>query len=104
MKRSTASRSIGRGLGQVEPDAGMMVVYAAKHGQVAFDGDGGNSPFVASSVKRIETPQIEIRKLFDLVRDDVMTATRRQQQPFTYGSLPGSEDFFFLTAEVPGKP
>jgi uncharacterized caspase-like protein len=96
MQRSTASRSIGRGLGQVEPDAGMLVVYAAKHGQIAFDGDGQNSPFVSAFVKRITTPQIEIRKLFDLVRDDVMTATKRQQQPFTYGSVPGSEDFYFL--------
>lgn len=41
---------------------------------------------------------MSIRKLFDLVRDDVMTATMRQQQPFTY--VPGSEDFYFLTSEV----
>jgi hypothetical protein len=47
-------------------------------------------------VKRIATPQIEIRKLFDLVRDDVMAATNRQQQPYSYGSVPGSEDFYFL--------
>lgn len=82
----------------------MLLVYAAKHGQIAFDGDGQNSPFVSSFIKRITTPQIEIRKLFDLVRDDVMSATKRQQQPFTYGSVPGSEDFYFLTTEVAGKP
>ncbi len=104
MKRSTASRSVGRGLGQVEPDAGMLVVYAAKHGQIAFDGDGQNSPFVSAFVKRMSTPQIEIRKLFDLVRDDVMAATQRQQQPFTYGSVPGSEDFYSLTSDVAAKP
>lgn len=104
MKRSTASRAVGRGLGRVEPDAGMLLVYAAKHGQLASDGDGQNSPFVSSFVKRIATPQIEIRKLFDLVRDDVMSATKRQQQPFTYGSVPGSEDFYFLTTEVAAKP
>lgn len=62
---------------------------------VALDGDGGHSPFVTSLIKRIETPRIEIRKLFDLVRDDVMVATDRHQQPFTYGSVPGSEDFYF---------
>lgn len=98
IKRSVASRSIGRGLAQVEPDAGMLVVYSAKHGQVALDGEGGaNSPFVSALVKRLGTPQIEIRKLFDLVRDDVMAATGRQQQPFSYGSVPGAEDFYFLT-------
>lgn len=101
IKRSTATRSMGRGLAQVEPDAGMLVVYAAKHGQVALDGEGGaNSPFVSALIKRIATPQIEIRKLFDLVRDDVMAATGRQQQPFSYGSVPGSEDFYFLTRKT----
>jgi tetratricopeptide (TPR) repeat protein len=98
IKRTVASRSIGRGLAEVEPDAGTLVVFAAKHGQVALDGDGGHSPFVTSLIMRIETPQIEIRKLFDLVRDDVMAATDRRQQPFSYGSVPGSEDFYFVSA------
>jgi tetratricopeptide (TPR) repeat protein len=96
IKRTVASRSIGRGLAEVEPDAGTLVVFAAKHGQVALDGNGAHSPFVTSLIKRIETPRIEIRKLFDLVRDDVMAATDRHQQPFTYGSVPGSEDFYFV--------
>jgi tetratricopeptide (TPR) repeat protein len=95
MQRTVASRSIGRGLAQVEPDAGMLVVFAAKHGQVAYDGEGGNSPFVSALLRRMQTPKLEIRKLFDLVRDDVMVATARKQQPFSYGSVPGSEDFYF---------
>jgi tetratricopeptide (TPR) repeat protein len=98
IKRTMASRSIGRGLAEVEPDSGTLVVFAAKHGQVALDGDGGHSPFVTSLIKRIQTPRIEIRKLFDLVRDDVMAATDRRQQPFSYGSVPGSEDFYFVGA------
>ncbi|MGY3487048.1 hypothetical protein ACVW1C_004931 [Bradyrhizobium sp. USDA 4011] len=88
IKRTVASRSIGRGLAQVEPDSGTLVVYAAKHGQVALDGEGGHSPFVTARIKRMQTPRIEIRKLFDLVRDDVMAATDRRQQPFSYGSVP----------------
>jgi hypothetical protein len=44
----------------------------------------------------IKTPQIEIRKLFNLVRDDVMAATGRRQQPYSYGSVPGNADFYFL--------
>jgi Flp pilus assembly protein TadD len=27
--------------------------------------------------------------------DDVWTSTRREQQPFTYGSPPGRDDFYF---------
>jgi len=94
MRRTTASRSIGRGLARVEPEGGTLVGYAAKHGEVALDGDGDNSPFVTSFVKRIATPGLEISKLFRLIRDDVLTATGGKQEPFVYGSLPG-EDFFF---------
>ena len=93
MKRTSATRSIGRGLALVEPEGGTLVAYAAKAGQVAQDGDGENSPFVTALVKRIETPGIEIGKLFRLVRDDVLSATGRQQEPFVYGSLP-SDDMF----------
>ena len=44
------------------------------------------------------TPGIEINKLFRLVRDDVLDSTEGQQEPFTYGSLPGREDFYFVGA------
>ena len=96
MRRTSASRSIGRGLAQMEPEAGMLVVYAAKHGQQALDGEGTNSPFAEALAKRIKTPNIDVRRIFDLVRDDVMAATNRKQQPFSYGSLSGHEDFYFV--------
>ena len=99
MRRTLASRSIGRGLARVEPDGGTLVAYAAKHGEVALDGDGGNSPFVTALVRHIATPGIEINKLFRLVRDDVLAATGRMQEPFVYGSLPG-EDFYFAAPVV----
>ena len=93
-----ASRSIGRGLGPIEPEGGTLVAYAAKYGEVALDGEGTNSPFVAALVKRLPTPGMEINKLFRVVRDDVMAATERKQEPFVYGSLPG-EDFFFVVGK-----
>jgi len=37
---------------------------------------------------------LEVGRLFRLVRDDVLAATDRQQEPFTYGSLSGEELFF----------
>jgi hypothetical protein len=40
MRRTVAFRSIGRGLAPVEPEPGTLVVYAAKHGETALDGDG----------------------------------------------------------------
>ncbi len=75
---------------------GTLVVYATKHGQTALDGQGGDSPFAIAVVQRIATPNVEINKLFRLVRDDVFEATAGRQEPYTYGSLPGHEDFFFV--------
>ena len=97
MKRSIATRSLGRGLGQIEPTVGTLIVYAAKHGETALDGTGRNSPFVEALVKRInQKPAVEIRRLFDFVRDDVLANTQRKQQPFSYGSLSASDDFYFI--------
>ena len=55
-----------------------------------------NSPFATALARGIKEPKIEVRKLFDIVRDDVWIATNRRQQPFAYGSLPGREDFYFV--------
>jgi tetratricopeptide (TPR) repeat protein len=93
---AVGTRSVGRGLGEVKVSGATLVVYAAKHGQTALDGEGGNSPFAIAVVQRIAIPNVEINKLFRLVRDDVMEATAGRQEPYTYGSLPGREDFFFV--------
>lgn len=96
MRVAGASRAPSRGLARPpEPDPGELVVYAAREGQLASDGDGANSPFTAALVKEIRSSHVDIRRLFDLVRDDVRDATGGRQVPFTYGSLPGREDFLF---------
>ncbi len=101
MKRTmtVASRSVSRGLAPVEPEAGTLVVYAAKDGETALDGDGSNSPFAAAFVKNLPTPGLEVRRLFDFVRDDVMEATGRRQKPFSYGSISGRQDFYFVAGK-----
>jgi tetratricopeptide (TPR) repeat protein len=92
------SPSLGevKGLAGVTTGSGTLVVFAAKEGQTALDGDGGNSPFAVAVLQRIATPGVEINKIFRLVRDDVMEATAGRQEPFVYGSLPGKEDFYFV--------
>jgi tetratricopeptide (TPR) repeat protein len=96
MQRSIGLQLVSKGLSNIEPEAGTMVVYATRHGEVAMDGQSGHSPFATAVINDIGKPGIEIRRLFDVVRDDVMEATHREQQPFSYGSLPGNEDFFFV--------
>lgn len=99
MERSARTRSVARGLARVEPKAGTLVLYAAKDGEVADDGDGANSPFASAMVKRMREPGIEINKMFRLVTSDVLEVTGNAQQPFSYGSTPGKEDYYFSTLE-----
>lgn len=90
---------LGKGLGaptELRGDTPSLVVYAAKQGHTALDGEGENSPFAVALIQRLATPGVEITKVFRLVRDDVMEATAGRQEPYTYGSLPGSEDYFFV--------
>jgi hypothetical protein len=39
-------------------------------------------------------PGVEINKIFRLVGDEVMEATAARPAPYTYGSLPGRDDYF----------
>jgi len=90
MKRSVASRSIGRGLAKIEPAmSDTLIAYAAKAGAVASDGDGDNSPFATALVKYITEPGLDLRLAFGRVRDDVLKSTANHQEPFVYGSLGG---------------
>jgi uncharacterized caspase-like protein len=90
MKRSVASRSIGRGLAKIEPAmSDTLIAFAAKAGAVASDGDGQNSPFAAALVKYIAEPGLDLRLAFGRVRDEVLKTTGYRQEPFVYGSLGG---------------
>ncbi|MBV9562148.1 MAG: caspase family protein [Bradyrhizobium sp.] len=95
MKHTIELKLVDRGFSNIEPSAGFMVVYAAKHGETALDGTGADSPFALAVARDLRESHVEVRKLFDIVRDDVWTSTRHAQQPFTYGSPPGREDFYF---------
>jgi uncharacterized caspase-like protein len=99
--RPRATRGVGpRGLSAPpEPGLGMLVVYSAKDGQSAECDAVAGSPFAHALVSNLKAPGLEVRRLFDAVRDDVLEATRLRQQPFTYGSLPAATDFYFVQAK-----
>jgi Caspase domain len=105
MKRSISTRAVARGLAPTEPTDNVLIAYAARDGTTASDGDGRNSPFTTALLHHIETPGLEISFLFRRVRDDVMAATKREQQPFVYGSL-SKEEIYLKTPAIstPVKP
>jgi len=100
MKRTVASRGIGRGLAQVEPTSpNTLIAYSAKAGFTAQDGDGANSPFTVALSKHLTTPGLDVRRAFGFVRDEVLKSTSNKQEPFVYGSL-GGEDVPLVPVKV----
>ena len=101
MERSVRGRAVERGLARIEPTGSVLVAYAAKDGTTASDGTGRHSPFTTALLSHIETPDLEVNFLFRNVRDDVLTATHREQEPYVYGAL--SKEAVYLKAITP-KP
>lgn len=92
MRRTMASRTVGRGLAKVEPTGpNTLIAFASKAGSTASDGDGKNSPFTTALAKHVGKPGLDLRRAFGYVRDDVLKATNNRQEPYVYGSL-GGED------------
>jgi uncharacterized caspase-like protein len=105
MRRTVASRAIGRGLAKVEPTmSDTLVAFAAKAGAVASDGDGANSPFASALVKYIAEPGLDLRIAFGRVRDDVLKSTGNRQEPFVYGSLGGQTMSLVPAVAKPADP
>jgi hypothetical protein len=92
MKRSSATRSIGRGLAKIDDlTSDTLIAYAARAGSFAQDGAGENSPYTTALVKYLALQGLDLRLALGRVRDDVLKATGNRQEPFVYGSLGGAE-------------
>jgi hypothetical protein len=104
MQRSLRTRAVSRGLAPTEPTDNVLVAYSAKDGTTANDGAGRNSPFTTALLHNIETPGLEVTFMFRAVRDEVMDATNREQQPFVYGSLSSQAIYFKPPAQTGGSP
>jgi uncharacterized caspase-like protein len=92
MKRTIASRAVGRGLAKVEPtNRNTLIAFASKAGSTAADGEGRNSPFSTALAKHMVRPGLDLRKAFGYVRDDVLKSTGNRQEPYVYGSLGGDD-------------
>jgi uncharacterized caspase-like protein len=102
MKRTIASRSIGRGLAKVEvATTDTLVAFAAKAGMTAADGNGQHSPFTTALLDNLTIPGLDLRIAFGRVRDEVMTNTDRKQEPYVYGSIGGSTVALVEKPKVP---
>lgn len=97
-------RSIGQGRGatirqgliKMEAPLGTIISFSTQAGQTANDGDGRNSPYTGSFLKRIEEPK-EIGEIFREVSTDVYEASGKQQLPELSLSIVGN---FYLNGNV----
>lgn len=79
MKRKITFRSISRSSAGIKTVEGQLISFAA--GELTDDGEGKHSPFAFALAKTIsQDPPIEVRRLFDFVRDDVMRLISKKQQ------------------------
>jgi uncharacterized caspase-like protein len=104
MKRTMATRAIGRGLAKYEPTlSNTLVAFAASPGSVVLDGEGANSPFTTALVKHITTPDLDLRIAFGNVRDDVLQSTSNRQEPYISGSLGGGTIALVRSLSAPDR-
>jgi hypothetical protein len=91
VRRTSETRSIGRGLAKVEPpSSNTLIAFAAKAGSTAADGDDRHSPFTTALLRNLTTPGLDLRIALGRVRDEVIEITGKRQEPFVYGSLGGT--------------
>jgi Tfp pilus assembly protein PilF len=95
---ATPGREIEAGPGLAAPaalgpgatsGAGTLIAFATAPGQVALDGDGGNSPFSAALSRHIGTSGLEVQQMLTRVRAEVVARTSGKQVPWSNSSLLG---------------
>jgi hypothetical protein len=87
------SRSLSRGLANVDAPRGSIVAYATSPGSVADDGEGRHSPYTQVLLDKMQVPGLKIEDVFKEVLKGVHQQTRGGQTPWVSSSFVG--DFYF---------
>lgn len=86
--------ALGSGLAEVQRTPGeMLIAYATRAGDVAYDGAGANSPYTSALVSTLDLPGKDIYDVFRDVRARVRAATSGKQLPWISGSI--ESEFIF---------
>ena len=89
---TTRSAAITQGLSEMKLEnagTGVAIAFATSPGEVAFDGDGVNSPFTEALLRHIGTENADITQVLSKVTGDVYEATDQAQRPWLNTSLTG---------------
>ena len=94
-----AIRAAAGGLGEMAAPEGTLISYATQPGNVALDGDTGDSPYTVALVDAIQRPGSDVFHVFNEVGLVVKKGTAGAQQPWLATSpIAGSFYFFSLPA------
>ena len=107
LKTAGDKRHVTRGLAPISSNTGLnpqvreefstygtIIAYAAAPGRTAADGMTSNSPYTTAFLKRVETPGLEVGRMFREVASDVIKTTHGQQKPEYLVRL--TNEFYFL--------
>jgi formylglycine-generating enzyme required for sulfatase activity len=86
-----------RGLAQMQAPEGTLISFATQPGNVAQDGDDGDSPYTKALAQTIRKPGLDVFRTFNEVGLAVASATGGTQQPWVSLS-PIKGDFYFVGA------
>ena len=89
-KSTTTSRSLTRGLTPMQVAEGMVIAFATDPGSTASDGDGGQGLYTKYLVEALQTPGLEIEKVFKQVLKRVKDASGGKQKPWYNASVEGT--------------
>ena len=89
-----ALRGIDRGLAQMRAPEGTLISFATQPGNVAMDGEEGNSPYTKALAQTVKRPGLGIFDVFNEVGLEVKKQTGGSQQPWV-SSSPITGNFYF---------
>jgi hypothetical protein len=90
MKRSAPTGNAPTGLARVEPTAaGTLIAFSTSPGTTVEDRPNERSPFTAALLKHLTVVGRDLRTALNNVRDDVIQATAKRQEPFIAGGFGG---------------
>ena len=79
-----------------------MLVFAAAPGQLAYDGEGRNSPFAEALARHLPSEGAEILSLTKRIIGDVREATDGRQSPIVTNDL--TQEIFLREASARSEP
>jgi hypothetical protein len=96
-----ANRAGTRGLAAMSAGRGTLIAFATAPGRTASDGGGDNGLFTEHLLGALSTPGLMLGELFDVVREQVDTASNGAQIPWTLSSVVGRYAFVNRAPEPP---